>query len=274
MCTSAAEGTEPSSRQRHHCASTTILGFWQYRTPSATFRASHRPNGYQIHSRGPSQYFRDPAAVPTCKTLARRAAISFGPRIKPRRPPLSETCWCTIVADQEGRNGDQKPRLSDSTLEKVHEELEGIDFDDERPWNGDNDHTKAYLFEVRRIAVGRRPFRTSEEHFGIGPRDMMPADLVYVLMGLSTPFVLSNNHDGTFQVVGEAFVNGVMDGEAVTDVAKWESVSVGLLAYPGKWLSPMQGKSIAYRRRRNSSHQLQGTTNFGSLRGLRLGSGR
>lgn len=141
-------------------------------------------------------------------------------------PDCLKAIWRTAIADQEARNGNQKPRLSDTLLEKVHDEFKGIVFENERQWKGDNADTKAYLFEMQRLAAGRRPFNTREGHLGIGPQDMMPSDFVHVLMGLNTPFVLRNRQDGVFQLIGEAYVHGVMDGEAVTDVGKWKILSI------------------------------------------------
>jgi len=46
-------------------------------------------------------------------------------------------------------------------------------------------------------------------------------DLIAVIFGCSTPIVFRPN-GGTFQVVGEAYVQGLMDGEALDLLAEGE----------------------------------------------------
>ena len=60
----------------------------------------------------------------------------------------------------------------------------------------------------------RRFFVTAAGHMGLGPRCMQPEDIVVVLRGGRKPFVLRKKVDG-YWLLGEAYVHGVMDGEAV-----------------------------------------------------------
>jgi hypothetical protein len=57
-------------------------------------------------------------------------------------------------------------------------------------------------------------FATSEGHMGLGPKSMQPDDLVVILRGAIYPFIL-RNMEGYYQLVGTAYVHGIMDGEAV-----------------------------------------------------------
>ncbi|SMR60919.1 unnamed protein product [Zymoseptoria tritici ST99CH_1E4] len=73
---------------------------------------------------------------------------------------------------------------------------------------------------VRQIeywASGRRLFTTSQGHLGIGPAPMQVDDAVCVIRGCGAPMVLRPVMDETdiFTVVGEAYVHGMMDGEAI-----------------------------------------------------------
>ncbi|KAK8249087.1 heterokaryon incompatibility protein-domain-containing protein [Phyllosticta capitalensis] len=61
---------------------------------------------------------------------------------------------------------------------------------------------------------GRIPFRTCRGMIGIGPEEMRQGDCVWIIMGADLPFVL-RPVDGRWSVVGEAYVHGVMDGEAM-----------------------------------------------------------
>jgi hypothetical protein len=60
----------------------------------------------------------------------------------------------------------------------------------------------------------RRFFVTGTRSVGIGPRCMQPGDVVTVLRGGPRPLILRKKGDG-YWLLGEAYVHGVMDGEAV-----------------------------------------------------------
>jgi hypothetical protein len=81
-----------------------------------------------------------------------------------------------------------------------------------------------YLFDraFRTISSGRCLFVTEEGHLGLGPESLEKGDEVWVLQGARVPFVLRENWDwreeGTYKVVGEAYVHGVMHGEMVEEM--------------------------------------------------------
>ncbi|KAK0726847.1 heterokaryon incompatibility protein-domain-containing protein [Lasiosphaeria miniovina] len=64
------------------------------------------------------------------------------------------------------------------------------------------------------VSTGRAIFRTEENYLGNGPRSVVPGDQVWVLTGAATPIVLRPLADGRFVLVGEAYVHGIMRGEA------------------------------------------------------------
>jgi hypothetical protein len=65
--------------------------------------------------------------------------------------------------------------------------------------------------------VNRCYFSTSRKFIGLGPRGAKEGDLVCVLFGSNVPFVL-RKHDGKYILIGEAYVHGYMDGEAMDEV--------------------------------------------------------
>ncbi|KAK4459711.1 heterokaryon incompatibility protein 6, OR allele [Cladorrhinum samala] len=78
---------------------------------------------------------------------------------------------------------------------------------------------------------GKRPFLTENGYLGMGPADSREGDVVVVFCGGRIPFVLrpvaSEGTPGTvhvdeqrFQFVGEAFCDGIMDGEIVTSTER------------------------------------------------------
>jgi hypothetical protein len=63
----------------------------------------------------------------------------------------------------------------------------------------------------------RRFFTSKDGRFGVGPKSLRPTDEVWILEGGRTPFVLRKRDDGgTYRLVGEAFVHGMMYGELAT----------------------------------------------------------
>jgi hypothetical protein len=72
----------------------------------------------------------------------------------------------------------------------------------------------------RRTCAGRRFFITKKGYFGMGPAQLAEGDQVYILAGGKVPLVLRpvlESQPNTFELVGDCYVHGVMDGEAVTE---------------------------------------------------------
>ena len=67
-----------------------------------------------------------------------------------------------------------------------------------------------------RYALGRRFFVTDGNLMGLGPPQAEVGDIVAVLFGSDVPFVLRQQED-KFRLIGEAHVQGIMDGEVI----KW-----------------------------------------------------
>jgi hypothetical protein len=69
--------------------------------------------------------------------------------------------------------------------------------------------------EIDAKARGRKPFVTKKGHLGLGFDHLEPGDAVAVLIGCQVPFVLRKSVGGRYKIVGEAYVDGIMDGEAM-----------------------------------------------------------
>ncbi|KAI9740337.1 MAG: hypothetical protein M1834_004916 [Cirrosporium novae-zelandiae] len=81
---------------------------------------------------------------------------------------------------------------------------------------------KEFLLRVQATIFGRKFVVTEDrKRFGLGPRNMKLGDLICVLKGCSVPVVLrpSTVSQGTFTVIGEAYIDGVMDGELMESEA-------------------------------------------------------
>jgi len=62
--------------------------------------------------------------------------------------------------------------------------------------------------------VNRRFFVTKNGLMGVGPDGMKEGDIIGILFGGRVPYVLRPVGDG-FRFVGECYVSGLMNGEAV-----------------------------------------------------------
>lgn len=65
---------------------------------------------------------------------------------------------------------------------------------------------------------GRRLFRTKTGLYGISNQALQNGDGVWILAGAETPFILRNRDGNEWLVVGEAYIHGVMEGEATKDL--------------------------------------------------------
>lgn len=76
---------------------------------------------------------------------------------------------------------------------------------------------KEYYNAFVRHGLNRRFFITSRGYLGSGPPDMKDDDHICILMGGKPPFILrdSQDHPGCYELVGHAYVHGIMHGEAL-----------------------------------------------------------
>ncbi|KAF4625441.1 hypothetical protein G7Y89_g12730 [Cudoniella acicularis] len=74
---------------------------------------------------------------------------------------------------------------------------------------------KSFMDSFTKHCDNRRFFRTSKGRFGWGPDQMRDGDVVCIFDGAAVPLVLRPVLAGQFEVVGDAYVHGIMDGEAM-----------------------------------------------------------
>jgi hypothetical protein len=85
-------------------------------------------------------------------------------------------------------------------------------------------------YSLRQMVVNQAFFITQDGYIGLGPPTVLAGDAVWVLFGARVPFVLrprgdtilqdseeSRLNSRSYHFVGDAFVFGIMDGEAVED---------------------------------------------------------
>ena len=80
---------------------------------------------------------------------------------------------------------------------------------------------------MRNIMRQRRLFVTKQGYIGIGPVEARSRDVVFIISGCNFPIILRPRKD-MFAVVGEAYMNGYMAGEALAlaPARPWKKISI------------------------------------------------
>jgi hypothetical protein len=89
------------------------------------------------------------------------------------------------------------------------------------PWSElypDPKQFNCYNVGLQRSTFPRRFTITKKGYMGLTPPKAQVGDLICVFIGASTPFVVREMEDGYFRLVGECYVHGLMDGEAMDDL--------------------------------------------------------
>jgi hypothetical protein len=60
-----------------------------------------------------------------------------------------------------------------------------------------------------------RPFISKKGYIGIAPEFASPGDMICIIFGAIAPYVLRRHSEKRFELVGETYVHGIMDGEAM-----------------------------------------------------------
>jgi len=84
----------------------------------------------------------------------------------------------------------------------------------------DEPYTRPYSDTAIESCLYRSFATTQKGYLALVPRKATPGKSVCVLRGGNVPFILNRRQDGYFELVGEAYVHGVMDGEFVRDARK------------------------------------------------------
>lgn len=85
--------------------------------------------------------------------------------------------------------------------------------------SGFRDEVKAAAWQRYYLAMqclyNFRPFLSKKGYIGMAPEFTVPGDIVCVIFGAIAPYVLRRVSEKGFELVGEAYVHGIMDGEAI-----------------------------------------------------------
>ena len=92
----------------------------------------------------------------------------------------------------------------------------------------DDESADFFAGEYRRSAARRRLLLTLDGRFGLGPAISEWGDEVWLPMGSKIPFVLRPTGSGTYKLVGQIFLYGVMRGEATIGKSEIDFHSITL----------------------------------------------
>jgi hypothetical protein len=85
----------------------------------------------------------------------------------------------------------------------------------------------AALYRVRvSDMVNKGPYLTYRGYVGMGPLQTQPGDVVAVFLGAKLPYILRARGEERYLLVGEAYCDGIMDGEAMSQLPKQTLVLV------------------------------------------------
>jgi hypothetical protein len=140
----------------------------------------------------------------------------------------AQAVWRAAVADQEIRQGVRKPRLADEKVHIAWESFKESDLKDVDEKALEDVGLSYYCEWLQTVSKGRRPLLCESSYLGIGPSETEPGDFVFVLLGSDLPFIMRSESDTSekMQVIGEAYLHGIMDGEVMEKNPEIETIEL------------------------------------------------
>jgi len=139
--------------------------------------------------------------------------------------------WQTLIADKDTKyeryqkNGKRfyalmKITIAYSAGNKDYMESHPEDVDDLRALSDTDNLDLQDYFEAMRIACRKRQFfSTGNGRIGLGPLGTLPGDMICIFYNGYTPFIIrphpQPNDSELYRFIGEAYVDGIMYGEAL-----------------------------------------------------------
>lgn len=149
--------------------------------------------------------------------FTRPAPAEYSELFKKERDFYEIARYCEITPDDLHKSPKRRPPMplppgrTPAEIRLIFEEFEKL---------SDSRYRDAFGLSAR----GRRFAVTEAGYMALVPELARPGDVVAVIFGLEVPFLLRKDGDhgkveeqGTYQLVGECYVHGIMDGEVVKD---------------------------------------------------------
>ena len=132
-----------------------------------------------------------------------------------------EAYWRTLLNDIYKGVGESRRRCQTGDHKAYLEWLYELEHLTTAYWA--SDLANSFHISFTEACIGRRFFVTKKGYFGIGPAELEEGDEIYILAGGKHPFALRpsfGTQPDTFELVGDCYVHGIMDGEAVFDQSR------------------------------------------------------
>ncbi|KAN0119273.1 hypothetical protein V8E51_001481 [Hyaloscypha variabilis] len=164
----------------------------------------------------------------------------------PRGPRGVEECksWAARIASHAQLEKDHPSGIGANDVSYVYEYVGNFDLmveelEEARDLSSSSSCLRFWsqTFWIQNLHA-RRPFITNNGYVGVGPASLGPGDLLYLFPGSKTPSIIRALNGETFSLIGEAYVDGIMHGEAVKTKPQWKEVTMAAL--PAGLCSPLQ----------------------------------
>lgn len=136
--------------------------------------------------------------------------------IEPVREPILDLDLEEIVTEPQCE-ANAGPGSDDEVIEVIERTIIDRDLDEYAP----SPSSSGAYFTAGAAITGaypatfrRRLILTQKKYLGLAPEHVVPGDVVTILMGAQLPIIL-RRVDSHCILIGEAYVHGIMDGEAV-----------------------------------------------------------
>lgn len=135
-----------------------------------------------------------------------------------------EAFWRTMANDCHFTS-EHWNRFGDAMVHTIPEQLRTKAMSEEQLSADNFAYWLRFELSLGMSAARRRFFITKDGFMGIGPLSMLPSDEIVIFCGACTPFCIRKHLDWMdsrplYTLVGDVYVQGVMDGEAVPE--NWE----------------------------------------------------
>jgi hypothetical protein len=243
---SAAGNTVPEmdfSFDKQNTCVLNLRGFFVDRVTFVGDRIRIRDNSSESRPSYPTRFDWDAYARPTVY-LWQEAACKVKKKLKSPygedREARKEAFWRTLIADTDpSPNGNGKPsgELSSTGFKKYmrykspFEKKYGKNPSARVLWNIDEDEWMSsasdrqepedcgfFNLGLRRAAFSRRFILTENGYMGLAPMSTKKGDCVCIFLGGRTPFVIRPTTRKRCRLIGESYIHGIMDGEAMENL--------------------------------------------------------
>lgn len=134
------------------------------------------------------------------------------------RQTRKEAFWLTMCGGLDGSSTDPRASIAERRISDISlfESWETWFRGPRSSYQTSDTSLRSVTDHISSVSKGRTFFTTGDGRLGWAPKNSVPGDVVAVLSGGRVPIVLRAG-DGWCTVVGDAYMHGIMDGEAMNN---------------------------------------------------------